>query len=81
VLNCQDHGLYAPHGDGPVTLKCNPNQEASAYADVQGHFDSFEQLKLVCPFIPVHFIFGERIELMYALGYVISYGITTDWSK
>ncbi|EIN08046.1 hypothetical protein PUNSTDRAFT_104270 [Punctularia strigosozonata HHB-11173 SS5] len=60
------YGLRVVDVDGnvQVTLKCDPAQEASAFGDVYGHFDSFDELKRICPHIPVHLIFGSKIELM-----------------
>ncbi|EAU92171.2 hypothetical protein CC1G_08794 [Coprinopsis cinerea okayama7 len=59
-----DHGLCdAPNGQG-VQLKCPKEQEAVSYPDTKPHFEGDTQLGKISRSVPIHIIWGERIEFM-----------------
>ncbi|TFK18657.1 alpha/beta-hydrolase [Coprinopsis marcescibilis] len=60
-----DYGLQSlpNHADG-VTLKCPKEQEAISYPDKEPHFESDTQLGEISRSVPVHIIWGERIEFI-----------------
>ncbi|TCD67196.1 hypothetical protein EIP91_000423 [Steccherinum ochraceum] len=47
-----------------VTLACTREQEAMCYTCLQDGVDSLERLAFVCAAIPVHCIFGDRIDFV-----------------
>ncbi|KAJ3528232.1 hypothetical protein NMY22_g9497 [Coprinellus aureogranulatus] len=60
-----EHGLHdAPDTRRGVTLKWTKEQEASSYPDRVPHYESAVRLAEVSNVIPVHLIWGERIEFM-----------------
>ncbi|KAJ2930323.1 hypothetical protein H1R20_g6773, partial [Candolleomyces eurysporus] len=60
-----DHGLHdAPDLRKGVTLKWTREQEAASYPDTKPHQESAIYLSQVCKVIPVHLVWGERIEFM-----------------
>ncbi|OCH85625.1 alpha/beta-hydrolase [Obba rivulosa] len=59
------HGLTeVPGGEGKVTLSCNKNQEKGAYAIIEPHGVAVDRLASLDASVPVHTIFGERIDLV-----------------
>ncbi|KAF8636764.1 hypothetical protein AX16_010967 [Volvariella volvacea WC 439] len=61
------HELAASDGSAPataVTLKCDKNQEAVSYPDVDPHFESAAHLARICHSVPVHVVWGSRTELV-----------------
>ncbi|KAJ3543126.1 hypothetical protein NMY22_g3252 [Coprinellus aureogranulatus] len=60
-----EHGLHdAPDTRRGVTLKWTKEQEASSYPDRVPHYESAVRLAEVSNVIPVHLIWGERVEFM-----------------
>lgn len=41
-----------------VTLKCTKGQEATSYADIEGHIESADLIACVCHTLPIHVIWG-----------------------
>ncbi|KAI0316911.1 alpha/beta-hydrolase [Amylostereum chailletii] len=56
-------GTY-PDVEGGVTLACTRVQEAVGYVYHQDGIDSLDWLKELCPAIPVHCIFGGRLDMV-----------------
>ncbi|KZT21796.1 alpha/beta-hydrolase [Neolentinus lepideus HHB14362 ss-1] len=63
-----DHGLRPIDASsataGPVTTKCQKRFEASIYLDLEATIAATEQIETVCSYIPIHVIFGEKIDLI-----------------
>lgn len=52
-----DHGMEeTPEG---IRLKCEKDQEASSYPDVEGHFEASKIVTAVCHTIPIHYIWAK----------------------
>jgi hypothetical protein len=51
---------------GEVTLKCSREQEATLYPDVDPHFEAMDELARVCTALPVHAVWGEIEDIVYA---------------
>ncbi|KAF9502273.1 alpha/beta-hydrolase [Pleurotus eryngii] len=52
-----DHGMEeTPEG---IRLKCEKDQEASSYSDVEGHFEASKIVTAVCHTIPIHYIWAK----------------------
>ncbi|KAJ7167011.1 Alpha/beta hydrolase fold-1 [Mycena filopes] len=67
LRNFVEHGLVeTAEGEG-VTLKCDRQQEAGAFADVQPHFTAVEELKRIGRDVPVHLVWALRSELLSPL--------------
>jgi len=49
---------------GGVALKCDKNQEAIIYPDVEPHFEAPIQLSRICHLLPIHIIWGAPNDLM-----------------
>ncbi|KAF4604846.1 hypothetical protein EYR40_003628 [Pleurotus pulmonarius] len=53
-----DHGMEeTPEG---IRLKCEKDQEASSYPDVEGHFEASKIITAVCHTIPIHYIWAKE---------------------
>ncbi|KAF9064750.1 hypothetical protein BDP27DRAFT_1229930 [Rhodocollybia butyracea] len=60
-----EQGLYQKSPESSeVTLKCNKQQEAISYPDVDGHFEATTELARVCHALPVHTIWGSSNDLL-----------------
>ncbi|EMD41295.1 hypothetical protein CERSUDRAFT_109893 [Gelatoporia subvermispora B] len=60
-----EHGLTdVPGGEGKVTLSCTKDQEKGAYSLVEPHGVAVDRLASLDAAVPVHVIFGERIDLV-----------------
>jgi hypothetical protein len=61
-ITSQEYGLQETASG--VILKCDRNQEAASYPDVEGHFESATLLSRVCHILPVHIIWGDGNDLV-----------------
>lgn len=52
-----------PTKDG-VAICTSNEQEISAYVNVPPHLEAVDQYRRIAPFVPVHFIFGGRNDLV-----------------
>ncbi|KAF6749300.1 Alpha/beta hydrolase fold-1 [Ephemerocybe angulata] len=60
-----EHGLHdAPDVRRGLTLKWTKEQEAASYPDTKPHHESAVQLAKISKAVPVHLIWGERVEFM-----------------
>ncbi|TFK50601.1 alpha/beta-hydrolase [Heliocybe sulcata] len=63
-----NHGLRSVEASypaaGAVTTKCEKRFEASVYLDLEGTVEATEQIEKVCSDIPIHVVFGERIDVI-----------------
>lgn len=59
----QEHGLEDSPAGG-VRLKWDKNHEAASYLDMDPHFEGAIQLGKVCHSVPIHVIWGTRIDLV-----------------
>ncbi|KAJ7200729.1 Alpha/beta hydrolase fold-1 [Mycena haematopus] len=59
-----DHGLIDLPGKDGVAISTRKAQEISAYTNVPPHLDAVDAYRRIAPWIPVHFIFGARNDLV-----------------
>ncbi|KAJ6571401.1 Alpha/Beta hydrolase protein [Mycena capillaripes] len=59
-----EHGLVDTP-DGGVMIKCDRQQEALSYIDVESHFAAAQELSRISSTVPVHFIWGSESPLVY----------------
>lgn len=68
----QQHGLQDvsvdEHGTTTrkVALACTKPQENAAYTQIESHFIVLDTIKNLDPPIPMHWILGARVDLVYA---------------
>ncbi|KAJ7450566.1 hypothetical protein FB451DRAFT_1285530, partial [Mycena latifolia] len=60
----RDHGMRNLPVKQGVAISTNNEQEISAYANVPPHPDAVDSYRRIAPFVPVHFIFGARNDLV-----------------
>ncbi|KAJ7450533.1 Alpha/beta hydrolase fold-1 [Mycena latifolia] len=59
-----DHGMKNLPATEGVAISTSNEQEISAYVNVPPHLDAVDSYRRIAPFVPVHFIFGARNDLV-----------------
>ena len=50
-----------------TVLNCSKDHERQAYRQDEIYYDVVDRLGTLDPAVPVHYIFGERVDLMWVL--------------
>uniref|UniRef100_A0A0W0F8H8 AB hydrolase-1 domain-containing protein n=1 Tax=Moniliophthora roreri TaxID=221103 RepID=A0A0W0F8H8_MONRR len=74
-----DYGLKDT-STGEVQLKCTKEQEATLYPDVDPHFEAMDELARVCQTLPVHAVWGETEDIVYASRFLVGHILILEQS-
>ncbi|KAJ7349637.1 hypothetical protein DFH08DRAFT_935664 [Mycena albidolilacea] len=59
-----DYGMHDLPGSDGVVISTKKEQEISAYTNVPPHLEAVDLYRRIVPWVPVHFIFGARNDLV-----------------
>ncbi|KAJ7510692.1 alpha/beta-hydrolase, partial [Mycena galericulata] len=59
-----DHGMHDLPRKGGVSISTNNEHEIGTYMNVPPHLAAVDAYRRIAPFVPVHFIFGARNDLV-----------------